>query len=286
MEKKEIPLLQKDDIEVRIQQSCKGNKALALLYKTSRTDMRILDEVFGIYGWKDEYKEIKGNLYCGLSVYDETKKEWITKWDCGIESQQDDGNEKKAEATDGLKRAGFKLGIGRELYSAPMIFIDAETEVVGQNQRGKDKYGLKNPFEKYSVSHITYSDKREIASLEIVDSKDKVVYSFNCGRKPTNSPTSTDSNKPKNISPKEEKTVTTQNMQPNDMTLEQAKKVCFSSGNQANVPFGNLRDDQLKWIVEKSKGKYQQAAAVILMARQEQQSFLTELKDSTETPFD
>lgn len=171
---KEIPLLTKDDIEVRIQQACKGNKALALLYKTSRTDMRILDEVFGIDGWKDDYKEIRGNLYCGISIWDETKKEWITKWDCGIESQQGDGNEKKAEASDAFKRAGTKIGIGRELYTSPQIFLTAETE---EAQGGKAKYKLKNPYEKYSVSKIEYNEKkREITVLEITDSKGNIVF--------------------------------------------------------------------------------------------------------------
>lgn len=172
---KEIPLLAKDDIEVRIQQACKGNKALALLYKTSRTDMRILDEVFGVDGWKDDYKEIKGNLYCGISIWDDVKKEWITKWDCGIESQQGDGNERKAEASDAFKRAGTKIGIGRELYTSPQIFLAAETE---EAQGGKAKYRLKNPYEKYSVSKIEYNEKkREITVLEIIDSKGNIVFS-------------------------------------------------------------------------------------------------------------
>lgn len=204
-----IPLLEKEDIEVRIQQACKGNKALALLYKTSRTDMRILDKVFGIYGWKDEYKDIKGNLYCGISIYDNEKKEWITKWDCGIESQQEDGNERKAEASDATKRCAVKIGIGRELYTAPMIFLNAQTKEISSNGN-KVKYGLVNPYEKYSVSYIAYNGRREISSLEIVDSKDNVVYSFNCGRKPKNSSTILDNSKPKNVSTEEEKAVRTQ----------------------------------------------------------------------------
>ena len=177
----QIPLLEADDIEVRIQQACKGNKALALLYKTARTDMRILDSIFGIYGWKDEYRDIKGNLYCGISIYDDDKKEWITKWDCGIESQQGDGNERKAEASDALKRCAVKIGIGRELYTSPQIFINAETKE--NTNGGKAKYALVNPYEKYSVSKIDYNDKREICKLEIVDSKRNVVYSFGCGSK-------------------------------------------------------------------------------------------------------
>ncbi|MCM1437759.1 MAG: Rad52/Rad22 family DNA repair protein [Roseburia sp.] len=176
---KQIPLLNADDIEVRIQQACRDNKALALLYKTSRTDMRILDEVFGIDGWKDDYKEIRGNLYCGISIYDDDKKEWITKWDCGIESQQGDGNEKKAEASDAFKRAGTKIGIGRELYTSPIIYVKADTKDSGRaNKNGKPIYVLEHPFETYSVKEIDYNDKREITRLVIVDSKNTVVYSY------------------------------------------------------------------------------------------------------------
>lgn len=270
MESKKIPLLEKDDIEVRIQQACKGNKALALLYKTSRTDMRILDEVFGIYGWKDEYKEIKGNLYCGISIYDESKKEWITKWDCGIESQQDDGNERKAEASDALKRAGFKLGIGRELYSAPMIFISAETEVVGKTPKGKDKYGLVNPFEKYSVSRIAYNDRREIAALQIVDSKNNNVFDWTLEKgqthiKPTTATTSPDSNASKNEAAKEEKSVTTQTTQSNGMTMEQALAYKVSWGVHKGKAFKDMPENYLKWIVEKNENaKTREAARLVL----------------------
>lgn len=63
------------------------------------------------------------------------------------------------------------------------------------------------------------------------------------------------------------------------MSLEEAKKVCFASGNSANVPFGDLKDTQLKWIAENSKGKYQQAAQIILRSRAKQQSFLNGLQE-------
>lgn len=269
MERKEIPILQKDDIEVRIQQACKGNKALALLYKTSRTDMRILDEVFGIYGWKDEYKEIKGNLYCGLSIYDDTKKEWITKWDCGIESQQDDGNERKAEATDALKRSGFKLGIGRELYSSPMIYISAETEVVGKTPKGKDKYGLVNQYEKYRVSRITYNDRREISTLQIIDSKGNSVFDWSLekGQSPTTHKTSTtinDSDKLSNSSSETEKPAGT-----HSMSRSEAEEACFASGKLSGVRFGDMPRKTLEWIVDKMDGKFNMAATVILNAREQ-----------------
>jgi hypothetical protein len=262
----EIPLLEADDIEVRIQQACRGNKALALLYKTSRTDMRILDKVFGVYGWKDEYKEIKGNLYCGISIYDEDKKEWITKWDCGIESQQDDGNERKAEASDATKRCAVKLGIGRELYSSPTIFIDTPTKDSGRKSKsGKPIFELENPFERFSVSYITYNDRREIASLEIVDSRKNVVYSYNCGKKPKTRPTSHESSQPNTLSTDDKKAVTGANnrskteiiedlIKDTDLTMETVDKWVMGKFKKTDInyctadEFEQLRQGIIKFL--------------------------------------
>lgn len=169
---KEIPLLTESDIECKVKAvSEKG--CTVLLYKNARVDMAILDEVFGPTNWTDAYSEIKGNLFCTVSVWDDVKKQWISKTDCGVESRKDEqGNEKKGEASDAFKRACFKLGIGRELYTSPFIFIRCDTVPDGQ------RWKLKNPFEKFSVSSIGYSERR-ITGLEIVDRNGEVVYSMN-----------------------------------------------------------------------------------------------------------
>ena len=62
-------LLRADEIEVRvgtIGQGKSGGYATLLLYKDARTDMQMLDETFGAMNWQKDYKEIKGNLYCGI----------------------------------------------------------------------------------------------------------------------------------------------------------------------------------------------------------------------------
>lgn len=97
--------LKSNEIECKINQINQKGLSL-LLYKTARTDMQLLDEIVGAYNWKCEYQEIKGNLYCGISIYDTDKKEWITKWDCGVESVF--GDKEKGEASDSFKRSGFK----------------------------------------------------------------------------------------------------------------------------------------------------------------------------------
>ena len=97
-----IPLLKPEDIEVKVKKI--GEKSVqVLLYKTARTDMEYLDKVFGIGNWQCDYKEIKGNLFCTISIWDDEKQQWVSKIDCGIESREDgEGNEKKGEASDAL----------------------------------------------------------------------------------------------------------------------------------------------------------------------------------------
>ncbi|MBQ5926637.1 MAG: hypothetical protein IIX01_01785 [Clostridia bacterium] len=165
-------LLKAEEIEVKIKQvTSKG--AIALIYKTSRVDMDILDETVGAENWETDYKEIKGNLYCGVGVRAEAGKPIVWKWDCGIESRSDDeGNEKKGEASDAFKRACVKWGIGRELYSAPFIFIKRETVADGK------KYKLVNPFEKFEVSEIQYDENRRIIAITIVNENGELAFQY------------------------------------------------------------------------------------------------------------
>lgn len=165
-------LLNADEIEVKVKQVTEKG-AVALLYKTARTDMDLLDEQFGAGDWECDYKEIKGNLYCGIGVK-QADGTTIWKWDCGIESREDgEGNEKKGEASDAFKRAGTKWGIGRELYTAPFIFLNVPTEAVGNKA-----YKLKDKYQTFDVAEIGYDDNRKINKLVIKDNKGKTVFTY------------------------------------------------------------------------------------------------------------
>lgn len=125
MEKEEKKLvfrdLTKDEIDVRVQ-SCgvvsKDDTAWArlLLYKDARVDMVLLDETVGPENWQREHKELKDNMYCGVSIKFDFNDGfyWVTKWDCGAESNTE---KEKGEASDSFKRACVNWGIGRELYT-------------------------------------------------------------------------------------------------------------------------------------------------------------------------
>ena len=165
----EIRLLRADEIECRI--GTINEKGLSLLlYKDARADMKILDETFGVFGWKRTHQSIDGNLYCTVEIWDNEKQSWIAKQDVGTVSYTE---KEKGQASDSFKRACVSVGIGRELYSAPFIWVSAQKcNIQGRN----DKLIC---YDKFSVSEISYSKDREIMSLSIVNcDTGEVVYSM------------------------------------------------------------------------------------------------------------
>ena len=163
--------LRSDEIDVRIAQ-VKENGVSLLLYKDARVDQNILDETITPFYWQREHKELKGNIYCGISIFDKENKQWVTKWDCGKESFTE---AEKGEASDSFKRAGFNWGIGRELYTAPFIWISAE------NCNIRDYKGKKNCSDKFIVEAIQIENK-EITGLAIknlsLNSEKKRVFVY------------------------------------------------------------------------------------------------------------
>lgn len=166
--------LRADEIECRVAQISenkdKSPKGLSLLlYKDARVDQNILDETVGPMNWQRDHKELKSNIYCGISIWDEKKQIWVTKWDCGKESFTES---EKGEASDSFKRAGFNWGIGRALYTAPFIWVKAELTDIIRTPNGK--LACKDNFE---VSEISYKDGK-IVSLSIVNKGGDTVFSM------------------------------------------------------------------------------------------------------------
>ena len=159
----EFRLLDKNDIDVRVGGVYDSGITL-LLYKNARVDMEILDETVGPYNWQRDHKELKGVIYCGVGIYDADCKEWIWKWDAGSESNTE---KEKGEASDSFKRACVNWGIGRELYTAPLIWIPAE----------KVKIDGKKVKDRFKVRLIEYQDG-VISCLAIENKKGEVVYSY------------------------------------------------------------------------------------------------------------
>lgn len=167
----EIRLLRADEIDVRAQQ-VKDKGAVLLLYKDARCDMAILDETFGMMYWQRRHEFKDGNNYCTVSVWNKDLNQWITKEDVGTESNVD---KEKGQASDAFKRACFNIGIGRELYTAPFIWVNLTSDEVSKDTR-TGRYSIQGV--KFHVGHIEYTDKRAISELEIVDDKGNVRFRY------------------------------------------------------------------------------------------------------------
>lgn len=157
-------LLRADEIDCRVSTITEKGLFL-LLYKDARVDQNILDETVGPMNWQRHHS--RENANCTVAIWDVEKAQWIEKEDTGTESNTE---KEKGLASDSFKRACFNWGIGRELYTAPRIWISAEYCNI---EKKKDKLACYDPFQ---VKEIQYDDNRNIKSLIIVGKYNRVVY--------------------------------------------------------------------------------------------------------------
>lgn len=165
-------LLRGDEIECRVSQ-INGNGLTLLLYKTARTDANLLDETVGADKWTNDFKLVDGVLYGGIGV--DYGNGYVWKWDAGTESATE---AEKGRASDAFKRAGFKHGIGRELYSAPFIWIAAKDCNIKEGKNGKLVC-----YDDFYVAAIEYDDKQDISRL-IICNRDVAVFEWTKGDTP------------------------------------------------------------------------------------------------------
>lgn len=187
MQKLSFRTLKAAEIDCRI--STVSQKGISLLlYKDARVDQNILDETVGPMNWQRSHS--RDNANCTVSLWDDEKQQWISKEDTGTESNTE---KEKGLASDSFKRACFNWGIGRELYTAPFIWIAVgDCKVVDSGRT--DKYGkpVFTCYDKFKVSRIGYDTDRNIIDLVIVDKKGKAVFSISRvdenGNKPDDPP--------------------------------------------------------------------------------------------------
>ena len=165
---KNYRLLRADEIEVRIS-TCNAWGVGLLLYKDARCDMNLLDEVHGSMNWQNSYQLIDGQLFCTVEVYDPEKGMWIKKQNVGTESFTE---REKGRASDAFKRACFNFGVGRELYTAPNMFV-YKKDLKTLEKDDKGKYTCKDAFQVESleydgerISYVTVRNLKTDALLE------------------------------------------------------------------------------------------------------------------------
>lgn len=160
--------LRADEIEVRVAET-RQNGLTLLLYKDARCDMSILDEEVGAENWQREHYECKGNLFCRVGIRS-ADGGWVWKSDAGAPSNFES---EKGEASDSFKRACTNWGIGRELYTAPRIFIGAAAANIKQGRNGKFAC-----YDKFEVAKIATKD-HVIKAIAIANAtRRKVVFTY------------------------------------------------------------------------------------------------------------
>ena len=155
--------LRADEIDVRVQ-SCTEKGAILLLYKDARADMNILDETVGAMNWKREHT--RDNQNCIVSLWNDTIKQWISKEDTGTESNTE---KEKGLASDSFKRACFNWGIGRELYTTGLVWVNADKMNISERN------GKKTTYDKFSVKEISYDNYGNINVLKIYNENKKII---------------------------------------------------------------------------------------------------------------
>ena len=235
-----------EEIELRVgMASAKGFSLL--LYKDSRCDMALLDETVGSLNWKREHS--RDNANCIVSIWDDAKKEWVSKEDTGTESQTE---REKGLASDSFKRACVNWGIGRELYTAPFIWISGHVET---DQRARSGYKADQRYVNgLKVSAIKYSDKRTITKLVIEDGNGDIAYAYGTSKK---------ASKPKEEPKEEPKPV-----EPQLISVEHAKEIKDGlEETDSNVP-AFLSLFQIPSVDEMHESMYHKAMQMIEKKRQ------------------
>lgn len=162
----EFRLLRADEIDCRISM-CNQYGVGLLLYKDARCDQNILDETVGNMNWQRHHT--RDNANCVVSIWDNEKKQWIEKEDTGTESFTE---REKGLASDSFKRACVNWGIGRELYTAPKMFVRA-AQLGGLKQDGQ-RWTCKDSFK---VDDIQYSGKI-IIYVRVINLKTNAFIEF------------------------------------------------------------------------------------------------------------
>ena len=97
-----------------------------LCYVDARYVQDTLDDIVGSANWSNEFYDIKGSLYCRITITFEREDGSVgevSKMDCGSESNIE---KQKGEASDSFKRCAVHFGIARDLYSSENYKVELQ----------------------------------------------------------------------------------------------------------------------------------------------------------------
>lgn len=135
-----------NDLEWRVQQAGQsGDRVWAriIAYVTNRAIQTRLDDIVGVFGWKNEYSPLPNSVgdgsLCGISI--KFDGEWITKYD-GSDNTSIEAT--KGGLSGSMKRAAVQFGIGRYLYDVEAMYADCISVEAFKKLQKHDK----EPYEK------------------------------------------------------------------------------------------------------------------------------------------
>lgn len=174
-----------EDIEFRVgSTSADKSKGIALAYLTNRAIMKRLDDIFGPFGWRNEYKEWKGNSQlCGISIKHE--EEWITKWDGADDSATE---AVKGGLSDAMKRAAVQWGIGRYLYQLDPMWVPLKPQgrsYVMVNEPKLPQWALPEGYEQKPKGDLPADESLVGITDEDLNALDKASKEFVAPTQPT-----------------------------------------------------------------------------------------------------
>lgn len=193
MEKLQAPFAD-DEIEWRLSNVSRDKmRGMALAYITNRAIQKRLDDVFGLFGWRNVYQELEGGkgMMCGIAVWFEDRQEWITKWDA---AQFSDIEPVKGAISDSMKRAAVQWGMGRDLYSLPAQWVDVEP--AGKSYRIAPGCEPVASIVRKMAANKQQSSARNTASRQQPNPEQQNTAANNTGnsqKRPQNAPESTQS---------------------------------------------------------------------------------------------
>ena len=225
-----------------------GVWAMVLCYVSARAIQNRLDAVFGVLGWRDTYRFEKNGVICELSVYDNEKKEWITKENGSPETDIESFKGGISSAFKRVASSGF--GIGRYLYDLDTTFAEvSNVKVQGWNQ-AKTKEGIKFWWKTPSINSV----RTNTAQNTQPNTQSPPTYTPNTPNSPQNSPSPTKRYAPKPASDKQKRLLTK-----NDVSFEDDLDVKTASG-VIDLVFKGVKpphdmcktEDLKKWIVDQT----------------------------------
>lgn len=179
LKEKRATSLLPEEVECRIDTVGPGSITL-VFYSTARCVMSILDELFGLFGWKKEIREIprtaeqdKFAAICKLTITDPKSGVAIVREDVG-----EDDKSYKAAASDALKRAAMNVIPSiRALYDIPACRISAGKlglSLTNPNNKDQSKQEMKTltRYMKFAVNNISFRESATgivVKTLQVVN---------------------------------------------------------------------------------------------------------------------